>query len=89
MNEPEQRAVWKRDIDSCRIDVTIRSPDSTDPERDSKVEILQEVAIMAQFRHPNIVKLHGAVNDGRVSCLPRQTKCLCLCPLFMMCACLL
>lgn len=92
LNEPEQRAVWKRDLDSSRIDVTIRSPDPTDPDTSNKVEILQEVAMMAQFRHPNIIKLHGAVNDGRVSlCFkatfhivpllqqPLFTECVCVC----------
>ena len=28
-----------------------------------KVKFLQEAAIMAQFRHPNIVTLHGVVSD--------------------------
>ena len=67
MNEPEQRAVWKRNTDGSRIDVTIKSADSTDPESSNNMDVLQELAMMAQFRHPNIVKLHGAVNDGRVS----------------------
>ena len=30
---------------------------------DDKVKFLQEAAIMAQFRHPNIVTLHGVVSD--------------------------
>jgi ephrin-B len=34
--------------------------DSTD---DDKVKFLQEAAIMAQFKHPNIVTLHGVVSD--------------------------
>jgi len=72
MNEPEQRAIWKKDASDCsspvgtRIDVTIKLADSSDPESNSKTEVLQEVAMTAQFRHPNIVKLHGVVNDGRV-----------------------
>ena len=28
---------------------------------DSKVKFLQEAAIIGQFKHPNIVKLHGVV----------------------------
>ena len=28
-----------------------------------KVKFLQEAAIMAQFRHPNIVTLYGVVSD--------------------------
>ena len=30
---------------------------------EDKVKFLQEAAIMAQFRHPNIVTLHGVVSD--------------------------
>ena len=30
---------------------------------DDKVKFLQEAAIMAQFRHPNIVTLYGVVSD--------------------------
>ena len=30
---------------------------------DDKVKFLQEAAIMAQFRHPNIITFHGVVSD--------------------------
>ncbi len=29
-----------------------------------KIKFLQEAAIMGQFSHPNIVKLHGVVIEG-------------------------
>jgi len=29
-----------------------------------RVKFLQEAAIMGQFRHPNVVKLHGVVVEG-------------------------
>ena len=29
-----------------------------------RVKFLQEAAIMAQFKHPNVVTLHGVVRDG-------------------------
>ena len=32
-------------------------------DEEDKVKFLQEAAIMAQFRHPNIVTLHGVVSD--------------------------
>ena len=44
-------------------------------EKMDKVKFLQEAAIMAQFRHPNIVTLYGVVSDKesvsgiRLSCL--------------------
>lgn len=31
---------------------------------ENAVRFLQEAAIMAQFRHPNILALHGVVNIG-------------------------
>ena len=33
------------------------------------VKFLQEAAIMAQFKHPNIVALHGVVSHGTPVCL--------------------
>ena len=30
---------------------------------EDKVKFLQEAAIMAQFKHPNIITLHGVVSD--------------------------
>ena len=35
----------------------------TDSIEEDKVKFLQEAAIMAQFKHPNIVTLHGVVRD--------------------------
>ena len=32
---------------------------------EDKVKFLQEAAIMGQFLHPNIVKLHGVVTVGQ------------------------
>ena len=34
----------------------------------SKVKFLQEAAIMSQFRHPNVIKLYGVVNDDDGVC---------------------
>ena len=40
----------------------------TDSTREDKVKFLQEAAIMAQFRHPNVVLLYGIIkNDEPVS----------------------
>lgn len=30
----------------------------------SRIKFLQEAAIMGQFSHPNVVRLHGVVTDG-------------------------
>ena len=35
--------------------------EATDMDR---IKFLQEAAIMGQFKHPNIIELHGLVNEG-------------------------
>ena len=32
-----------------------------DATKDDKIKFLQEVAIMVQFKHPNVVRVHGVV----------------------------
>ena len=37
---------------------------------DEKVKFLQEAAILGQFNHPNIIRLHGVITVGKpVSCI--------------------
>ena len=43
----------------------------TDSLEEDKVKFLQEAAIMAQFKHPNIVTLHGIVSDKEPVSRPR------------------
>ena len=31
--------------------------------QEGRVKLLQEAAIMSQFKHPNVVKLYGVVSD--------------------------
>ncbi len=31
---------------------------------EDKVKFLQEAAIMGQFKHPNVVNMHGIISDG-------------------------
>jgi len=38
---------------------------------DARVKFLQEAAIMGQFKHPNVVTMHGVVTEGEpVRCTP-------------------
>ena len=36
----------------------------TEAEEEERVKLLQEAAIMGQFAHPNVVRLHGVVTVG-------------------------
>ena len=40
----------------------------------SKVKFLQEAAIMSQFKHPNVIKLYGVVNDDDGVCVCLNKK---------------
>ena len=52
------KAVWRHD--SEQRDVAVKTlTDSA-----NTVKFLQEAAIMAQFKHPNILTLHGVVSAG-------------------------
>ena len=50
--------MWKRQ-GTRPVDVALKSLTKTSEE--NKVKFLQEAAIMAQFRHPNVIMLHGMI----------------------------
>ena len=54
-----ERGTWRSDKD---LEVALKTLKEGSREVD-KVKFLQEAAIMAQFRHPNIVTLYGVVSD--------------------------
>ena len=45
-------------------EVAIKTLNPTTIETEPKIKFLQEAAIMAQFRHPNVIQLYGIVTDG-------------------------
>ena len=45
------------------LDIAVKKLNKKASERDT-VRFLQEAAIMGQFKHPNIVRLHGVVTVG-------------------------
>ena len=53
--------MWKRQ-GTQPVDVALKSLTKTSEE--DKVKFLQEAAIMAQFRHLNVIMLHGVVTSG-------------------------
>ena len=53
--------MWK--CGSRQIKVALKLLKKGSSETD-KVKFLQEAAIMAQFKHPNVVSLYGVVNES-------------------------
>ena len=56
------KGVWTRPT-AGSVSVAIKTLNDNTSE-DERVKFLQEAAIMGQFHHPNVVKLHGVVTIG-------------------------
>ena len=56
-----EQGLWKR-RGTKPVDVALKSLNNEGSE--DKVKFLQEAAIMAQFRHPNVIMLYGVVSRG-------------------------
>lgn len=54
-----EKGIWKESANK-EVVVAVKSLAS----EENKVKFLQEAVIMGQFRHPNIVNLHGVVTSG-------------------------
>ena len=55
------KGLWQ--LSTGTVEVAVKTLRPNTPEED-KVKFLQEAAIMGQFLHPNVVKLHGVVTVG-------------------------
>ena len=73
-----KRGVWKKE-NQTQIDVALKTLNKGSSKED-EVKFLQEAAIMAQFRHPNVVILFGVVTEGEpVSvCVCLSVTCVCV-----------
>ena len=58
--------IWKQsEVQSIAVAVKVLNESATEVDG---VKFLQEAAVMVQFRHPNVIALHGvAKKDGKVS----------------------
>ena len=56
------KAYWKNK--SVEIEVAVKSIPSGHTDLEERVKLLQEAVMMVQFRHPNVVQLHGIVTAG-------------------------
>ena len=55
------RALWSFRDHQMQLAVKVLKHSATEAD---KLKLLQEAAIMGQFRHPYIIKLHGVVTVG-------------------------
>ena len=59
---------------SAKHDVAVKELIKQSKEED-KIKMLQEAAILGQFRHPNIVKLFGVVKHGSAVSINDLVRC--------------
>lgn len=57
-----QKGEWSSGARGGKITTVAIKSLKENSDEESKVKFLQEVAIMGQFSHPNVVKLHGLVS---------------------------
>ena len=55
------RGVWSVGDEEREVAVKSLADDSTE---DKRIQFLQEAAIMGQFKHPNVLTLHGVLTDN-------------------------
>ncbi len=65
------KGVWERRHDN--LDVAVKTLKEGSSE-DDKVKFLQEAAIMAQFKHHNVVTMCGVIKDGEPVSLEFSSK---------------
>ena len=66
-----EKAVWTRAHGIIEVAVKTLHSDATPTD---KLKFLQEGAITSQFRHPNVIFLHGIITDKTKVCV--CTACL-------------
>ena len=61
-----RRGVWSVGGEEREVAVKSLADGSTEEKR---IQFLQEVAIMGQFKHPNVITLHGVLLESKQVCL--------------------
>ena len=54
--------MWRNGARSIQVAIKFLKEEASEAD---KVKFLQEAAIMAQFKHPNVVSLYGVVTQGK------------------------
>ena len=57
-----EQGLWRNGARSIQVAVKCLKEGASETD---KVKFLQEAAIMAQFKHPNVVSLYGVVTQGK------------------------
>lgn len=57
------RGVWRNSRTITEVALKTLNPSTSSS--DAKVKLLQEAAVMAQFKHPNVIQLYGIVIAGQ------------------------
>ena len=69
-----EQGLWRNGARSIQVALKCLKEEASELD---KVRFLQEAAIMAQFRHPNIVSLYGVVTRNKpVSDIVRSCTCM-------------
>ena len=61
------KSEWRINKEAPWIEVDVKvisKKEETAQSVSDHIKLLQEAAIMAQFRHPNVMRLHGIVTEG-------------------------
>lgn len=66
-----EQGLWRDGANSVLVALKLLKEGST---KIDKTKFLQEAAIMAQFRHPNVVKLYGVVSKSEPVSLPKSVS---------------
>ena len=62
------------------LEVAVKQPKQSASGSNDKVKLLQEAAILGQFKHPRVTKLYGLVTESEpVSISERFVYCTCNC----------
>ena len=56
-------------------EVAVKTLNSSSAKPEDKIKFLQEAAIMAQFKHPNVIQLYGIVTDGEPVSMQCGIRC--------------
>ena len=72
-----EEGTWNRPTQPVQVAIKTLQGSASAMDR---IRFLQEAAIMAQFKHPNVVTLYGvAQKDGRVCYNKMAWVCVCVC----------